>query len=157
MAVEVEIDSDLGRVRSFLGAIEQHFVPPLGQRVDLDRYAEKLSRYAVNAYLVDEGGDLAHAAVYVNDTLTRVAYLSSFGVLPVFYGTGLSHRLLAATLDVCRKAAMRSIRLEVHDRNVAAVRFYERAGFEKKGDHDGYVAMERILGGPPRLPRRDES
>ena len=71
-------------------------------------------------------------------------------VLPEAQGRGIGRRLLAATLASFPQA--RAVRLEVEQRNVRAIAFYERAGFRVvgEGDHCGgfrirHVVMEKPL------------
>lgn len=55
------------------------------------------------------------------------------GLLPAHRGHGLGARLLANALDRSWAFGFTRVELEVYASNVAAIRLYERAGFEREG------------------------
>ena len=62
---------------------------------------------------------------------TTVAGIETINVDPMFRKKGVGLRLLSAAEDLLREKGIHRIRLEVAITNQAAVRLYERAGFQK--------------------------
>jgi putative acetyltransferase len=56
-------------------------------------------------------------------------------------GRGVAPAVLARLEDVARVAGSRVLRLETGDRQLAALRFYERAGFRRCAPFGAYAAM----------------
>jgi putative acetyltransferase len=81
------------------------------------------------------------------------AELKRFYVVPDLRGRGVADALMAALLSVARDAAVRRVRLETGDRQIAAVRMYRRHGFAEIPrfgpyvDSEASVCMELTLGG----------
>ena len=57
-------------------------------------------------------------------------YLDQIAVAPEDWGTGVAKRLM----DEAKRISPARISLEVNQENARAIRFYERAGFERTGD-----------------------
>jgi ribosomal protein S18 acetylase RimI-like enzyme len=71
----------------------------------------------------------------------RRVYLHHFGILPSFQKRGLAGLLLGHTLKAVQKIGLQ-VKLEVHRKNLNAVRLYQRAGFKKLGDYDVYIIRD---------------
>src|SRR5262245_19499235 len=65
------------------------------------------------------------------------------GLLPDYRGQGLVRRLLREVLNEAFAKGLRRVELEVFFSNVAAVRLYEREGFQ----HEGRKRRGRVLDG----------
>jgi len=72
-----------------------------------------------------------------------------------FIGQGLGARLMAAVHEQARQRGARTLWLGVYDRNVRAVRFYERFGFAKVGGQEflfgGQVYIDPVYAAPVTL------
>jgi diamine N-acetyltransferase len=60
-----------------------------------------------------------------------------------FQGQGFGRVLLEKALEIAGQKGKRYAWLGVWEKNTAAIRFYERMGFEKAGTHDFFMARER--------------
>ena len=60
----------------------------------------------------------------------RSGYLDQIAVAPEDWGTGVAKRLM----DEAKRISPARISLEVNKENARAIRFYERAGFERTGE-----------------------
>lgn len=84
---------------------------------------------------------------------TRVAGVETINVDPKYRKEGVGLRLLSAAESSIRHKGMQRIRLEVSLANLAALAFYEKAGFKKSGclknyyfyDHDGSRDAMRMI------------
>ena len=61
---------------------------------------------------------------------THHSYLGFMYVVPEHRGKGVNKLVLNALLDWSRRRGVNDIRLEVYTENAAAIRAYEKAGFE---------------------------
>ena len=63
-------------------------------------------------------------------------------VRPASRGSGAAQAVLGRLEAVAREAGQTVLRLETGDRQLAAIRFYERAGFRRCGAFGAYAAMD---------------
>lgn len=101
----------------------------LSQRVELTVYAEKLAENADVIAMQENGVCIGMAAMYVNDTATKTAYISLIGIRNNYQGMGLGGQLLNYCASEAQKAGMEKIRLEVDGDNTNAQKFYRKHGF----------------------------
>ncbi len=108
---------------------------------------DRLSRRSLQRFLrsktaqvivADEGGRLAGAAVVLFRPRSSVARLYSIAVAPHLGGRGLGAMLLDAAEDAALARDCRSIRLEVHQTNHAAIARYRKSGYREFGRHKRY-------------------
>lgn len=66
------------------------------------------------------------------------------GCLPAYRGKGLGGRLLGATLDHARRFGLEKVELHVYTSNTAAIRLYERFGFEREGLLRSYRKLDGV-------------
>jgi [ribosomal protein S18]-alanine N-acetyltransferase len=107
------------------------------------------------AFLVAcRGATLLGYAVLLFRRGTKAARLYSIAVTADEAGRGVGSRLLSAAEDAARKRSAARLRLEVRADNPAAIRFYERRGYEQVGQRAGYYedGMTALLFSRP-LPR----
>jgi ribosomal protein S18 acetylase RimI-like enzyme len=122
--------ADAAQVAEHLRACDAGFVPPLGDRVDLDVYAEKIVQRA-ERFEAWSGEQLAGlVAAYCNDDGRQTAFVTNVSVLPPRRGGGIAQRLLRACVAFVRDAGFERIELEVDPRNSAATLLYRKLGFE---------------------------
>lgn len=127
--------ADATQVADHLRACDAAFVPPLGKRVDLDLYAQKIVQCA-ERFEAWSGEQLAGlVAAYCNDAGRRTAFVTSVSVLPPRHGEGIALRLLQACIAFVREAGFERIELEVDLQNSAATLLYGKLGF--KATHSG--------------------
>jgi ribosomal protein S18 acetylase RimI-like enzyme len=69
------------------------------------------------------------------------------GVLPAFRRHGVGTALLAATVELAREQGARTVSLSLSERNAAARRLYDRAGFVVIGREGDSLSMRLDLAG----------
>ncbi len=106
------------------------FQPRLSSRVAISEYVEKLFRSAERFELWIEDDLVGLVAAYVNDPSRQNAYITSVSVLAPWQGAGLAGKLLSFCVEHITRAAFSSIRLEVAQDNISAIRLYERLRFK---------------------------
>jgi GNAT superfamily N-acetyltransferase len=82
---------------------------------------------------VRDGADVGMARGSMDPDEPHVSWLESMWVAPEARRTGVGQVLVGAVVDWARAAGATSLRLDVADDNLPAVRFYERLGFEPTG------------------------
>ena len=121
-----------------LQACSDHFIPCLAERVDLNRYAEKLTQHA-STYEAWSGEQLVGlVAAYLNTLQGRkIAFVSNVSVVSEFARRGIATRLLQIFHDELRKSEFACVELEVSSANERASRIYLRLGYvevDQQGD-----------------------
>lgn len=132
--------------------IEQHllacdaaFSPPLSATVDISIYARKLAEKSVR-FEAWGGGVLAGlVAIYCNDEMRRIAFISNVSVLEEWRGKGVAKRLLQSGLTHAKNAGFAMASLEVELQNAAAIALYRSLGFSFHGAGGQRVTMSLAL------------
>lgn len=65
----------------------------------------------------------------------EVLVVHALGVVPAYLGTGVSHRLVDAALEIARQQDCKAVRLDTYVENMPARKLYERHGFRDLGCH----------------------
>lgn len=79
----------------------------------------------------EEAGRLAGTAIMLFRPRSAVARLYSIAVAPHMGGRGVASLLLRAAEDCALRRRCRSVRLEVHETNAAAISRYQKSGYRE--------------------------
>lgn len=134
-------EATAAQIAEHLRRCERDFVPALGGRVDIDRYAEKIAARATRFEGWDADTLVGLVAVYENDPGAAVAFITSVSVVPEHQRRGLAGALLTRAIESARAGGFDRIALEVGRTNPAAVRLYAGAGFGIAAEQDGIATM----------------
>jgi [ribosomal protein S18]-alanine N-acetyltransferase len=103
---------------------------------------------------------VAGVAVVLFRANSSTARLYSLAVAPKHTGRGIASALLAAAEKMARSRKCQFLRLEVHEKNRAAIKLYCKAGYEQFGRHHHYyqdrghaLRFEKALTRPSRPGR----
>ena len=135
---------DHDRVDRLLKKLDLAYTPPLSTLLDIRDYAAKLVEHATILIADLDGSDIGIAAMYANDLTAKRAFLTTIGVLPDFRGFGIGSRMLEALIEIAQEQGMKTILLEVHPSNTAAMRLYHKYSFVKTG-HEEKHSYENSL------------
>jgi len=83
-------------------------------------------------------GVIAGVAVVLFRATSRIARLYSLAVAPKHKGRGIASALLVAAEKTARSRNCQWLRLEVHEKNRAAIKVYRKAGYHEFGRHRQY-------------------
>ena len=97
--------------------------------VDKKQLAKKLSRFGAFQIPFYDAAVAGFVGYYMNDSLSKVAFLSTIVVSPGFHRGGIGTFLLYHCLRECNNSGMLICRLEVEKSNLDAIRFYKKLGF----------------------------
>lgn len=90
------------------------------------------------AFIVADGEGLVGTAIVLFRSGSQVARLYSIAVVPAMSGKGVAPLLLKAAERAARRRGCRTIRLEVHVKNHAAIARYRKQGYEQFSRHRRY-------------------
>ncbi|MCC6457185.1 MAG: GNAT family N-acetyltransferase [Caldilineaceae bacterium] len=138
------------RLLAILRVLDANYIPPVSSRQNLEIYCCKLIEHANLILAKVSGKDIGLVAIYTNDNLNSVAFISSIGVLPAWQGQGVGSILLTHSIRIARERGMRAVRLEVSHKNTVALGLYQKAGFviTQSGNEqnaDGLLILEKDL------------
>ena len=127
-----------------------------GAPVDLDALhhlerrafeTDRMSRRSLRRLLVSAGaavlvaecdGEVIGVAILLFRANSRIARLYSIAIAAPQTGRGIASALIAAAEHAARARDCRLLRLEVHEKNHAAIKLYLKAGFQEFGRHRHY-------------------
>jgi ribosomal protein S18 acetylase RimI-like enzyme len=121
-AIESEIEEHLK-------LCENNFIPPLSERVNLHRYAKKISDKAVRFEAWEENILIALIAAYCDDNENRSVFITSVSVLKEMQGKGLASKLMKQFIKHIKAHGFKQAILQVSKKNVDAIRFYGKHSF----------------------------
>src|SRR5436309_6960124 len=116
-------------IRLHLLSCKDNFCPPLGQRIDIDEYADKLSEKSMTFEAWSDETLIGLVAAYFNDPDGSSAYVTNVSVIMDFAGQGVASRLMNSCLDYAKESGFRTLTLEVSPSNDSAIGLYEKLGF----------------------------
>jgi ribosomal protein S18 acetylase RimI-like enzyme len=130
-----------GEILAHLRACDATFEPVLSGRVDLDDYAEKLSRKAITFEAWEGDVLVGLVAGYFNDLTTREGFITTVSTHPGFTGRGSASALLAMALRYAADHGFEALSLDVGEHNQSAQNLYRKWGFERIGISEGMIRM----------------
>ena len=113
---------------SFLRQVEQDFVPPLLDRIDVEIYYKKVSTYAtlIACYLGDELIGLSIS--YDNNMESKKGFVTFIAVNSRYRGNGIASHLLDIACDHAKKQGMDYMGIETN--NIVAKECYIKNNFK---------------------------
>ncbi len=119
------------KLTEFLQVVDTHFPVPLSEKVDLAEYSRKLIERADLVADISEKGDiLALAAGYIRNAENGMAYIAIVATLSEVRGQGKAGHVVRQFMSKCREHHRKGVHLYAVASNIAAVRVYEKLGFE---------------------------
>ena len=124
-----------------LRACDANFIPALSEKVDIEDYAQKLSKHAVNFEAWDGGVLAGLIAAYFNDTENGLGYITNVSTVGGYGGRGIASTLLQKCIAYGQAQQFESIGLEVNKQSLAAISLYQKFGFVTVGETDTMLKM----------------
>lgn len=118
------------------------FIPPLFKDVNIKEYSIKIKNNAITIEAWEKGNLIGLIAVYLNDLKTKKGFITNVSILKSFQGKGISSKLLKDTIDLAKKKNFKSIKLSVQEKNIKAIRIYEKHGFAQFKLIDNEIIMK---------------
>lgn len=111
----------------FLKEVDETFVTPISQKINLAEYAKKLFERATICAKCEDGKILSMVAGYTDDVVAGKAYIALVATLPEAQGKGYATALLDEFIDICKTKKLNAIHL--YSENDVAIRIYRKLGF----------------------------
>lgn len=141
MDIEYKVNnSTLNDIYCHLQAVNQNFVVPLSQRLDIEEYAQKLYSKSIRVEAWHNNDLVGLVAYYYNIQEYRF-HISNVSVIKQFEGQGIATRLLHTVINEAERLEVKTIDL-LADRIVS--NFYIKRGFHV-GRLIDYHTNEMIL------------
>lgn len=122
----------------------QKFLTPtlVDEGININEYAFKIHRSS-KVILVKDNCDvtIGIAAVYMNDTKRKTAYLTLLIICDKMQGCGIGHNLLTRLEAYSEMNGMNFMRLEVKKQNANAILFYKNHEYEIESETDNTYYM----------------
>ncbi|SMD46059.1 Acetyltransferases [Aquiflexum balticum DSM 16537] len=140
-----KIEGDSKRVEDMLFLLDEFYIPTISSIVSIPHYAKKLLEKA-HVYIPKVGNqDCGVLAFYMNDNISKTAFISSIGLLPAYQGKGLALLMLEFFESTCKKNYFNQLQLEVHQSNTKAIKFYKKFGFVPVEDRGLFILMKKEI------------
>jgi len=142
----VQIEScDLDKAKTLVFATNYDFDPPLSQTIDIDKMAEKWSKYAKFLTLHNEDDEVVALVVFYENRDERFLYIPHFVVRSPFRHQGVGHACIEYLLEAEKIDGYNVLRLEVLKTNDNAIQFYHKEGFERKEERENTYLLEKPI------------
>ena len=126
-----------------LRACSSYFDPPLGDRVQLDQYAEKLARSSVTFEAWDDKVLIGLVAAYLDGKDTPgQGFITNVSVMPEYQGRGIARDLVRLCHRSAKEKRLERVRLHVSPNSQVAVDLYSKLGYEPLGQENSRLVME---------------
>jgi ribosomal-protein-alanine N-acetyltransferase len=117
------------------------FEPSLSSRVEIRAYAQKLHDRAIRFEAWLGQGLVGLVASYSNQSDRVTSFVTSVSVLPECQGLGIGAKLMSQCIEHARNLNFREVALEVNERSVNAILFYQKLGFHTLSSSDSTLTM----------------
>jgi ribosomal protein S18 acetylase RimI-like enzyme len=121
------------------------FNPPLYTYVNIEQYAIKIRDNAVTFEAWDENELVGLVAVYFNNLITRVGYITSVSVIEERQRAGIATNLMRKAIEFGKKKDFKELRLELNINNSSAIKLYKKSGFVFNGTNNDRIIMSCLL------------
>ena len=143
-AVQIE-SCDIEKAKALVYATNYDFDPPLSQSIDIDKMAEKWSKYAKFLTLHDNYKELVALVVFYENKEERFLYIPHFVVRAPFRHKGVGHACIKYLLETTKSEGFEMFRLEVLKTNANAIQFYHKEGFGLKEERENTYLLEKEI------------
>ena len=124
-----------GDMAAGLSVVHKSCFNPAWQAHDFSQFLERDSCIALAAFLQGKGQPVAFILLRL---ALDEAEIISIGVMAKHRRRNIAVALLDAAIDQLEEAGITSLYLEVSEANKAAIKLYERFGFERVGERKSY-------------------
>ncbi|MCM1261869.1 MAG: GNAT family N-acetyltransferase [Butyrivibrio sp.] len=128
--MEVVIVQDRMEKRKIIEVCNTAFSVGMLRLSNIEDVFNKIDKNAVFIAAYDKNMPVGYVAIYANDYVSKIAYISMIAVLENMQRKHIGSELMNRCIVEATKNNMEYIRLEVHKSNQKAISFYEHYGFE---------------------------
>lgn len=136
---------EVEKAKVLVCATNYDFDPPLSQSIDIDKIAEKWSKYAKFLTLHNEDNERVALVVFYENKEERFLYIPHFVVRAPFRHKGVGHTCIKYLLEKTKSEGFETLRLEVLKTNANAIQFYHKEGFVLKEERENTYLLEKSI------------
>ena len=118
---------------SFIKDVEQDFVPPLLDRIDVETYYNKVNTYAAFIECYHDNDLVGLLISYVNNKETRKGFVTFIAVKNCYRGNGIAGNLLDKACEFAKYNGMSVLGIDTN--NIIARDCYIKNGFKLIESH----------------------
>jgi len=115
-------------------------------KMTLEDYVDKITTKANIITDVKNDDFRGFIAFYDNDNKSRVGFLSFLAVSKSFEGLGIASHLINKAITILQEKNFVEFKLEVSKKNINAIKFYTKFGFEVIENKLDRFSMSKALG-----------
>lgn len=121
-------------------------LPPLqGEEEYVDSVTEKICENGIVYCMLLKEKIIGFFAMYVNDTVTKTAFISFIAVGIPYRGSGYGSVLLDKAVQTAKENNMKILKLEVLKDNLIAQQFYKKHGFNVVSEGENSIYLEKNI------------
>lgn len=144
--IEYSIDrADCIAINKHLLTCSNSFIPALSNTVNVEEYSKKIRKNAVTFEAWDSNQLVGLIAVYFNDFIDKIGYVTNVSILQNYKGNKISNGLLVQCIDYAKNNGFEILRLEVHKNNNIAINLYKKFGFVVTSNIEDHIKMELLI------------
>jgi ribosomal protein S18 acetylase RimI-like enzyme len=136
---------DAEAVCTHLMNCDEDFITDLLARMDVKKYAEKITSLATRFEALYKGRLVGLVACYLNDPDKKFGFITNVSVVGGFKGKGIAYQLMQDAISAASRLGFDKIRLEVRNINKAARALYEKCGFERMEEKKDLIIMQKRI------------
>lgn len=131
---------DTRKIFEYFTSSNQEFIPALDERVNLEEYVEKIAKNADIFWIKNQEKVCGMCAIYFNIGID--AFITSINIRQEFQRKGCAQLLINRVINEAKRRDIKKIRLKVYQENSKAINFYDKVGFIKVENAEGWISME---------------
>lgn len=115
--------------KEYIEVCDSAFTISVINRENFSELFSKIDKFAIFIGLDYDGQKAGYAAIYANDIITNIAFITLIVIGEEYQRLHLGTQLLSECFEYAKNAGMRTIKLEVLKCDVGSIRFYETNHF----------------------------
>jgi len=128
-----------------LHKVNQLFIPPLENRVDIEKFSDKIFDTAVTFEAWEDEKLVALISSYFNNMVDNYGFINNISVEEQYATQGIATSLMKSCIEYGRNNHFKVLGLEVCSHNIKAIRLYEKFDFKIIESNDDFFKMEKKL------------
>lgn len=125
--------------------VDNEFSPPLSQKRNIDLYVDKIIKNAVVFCIWDQESLVGFVALYCNNLIDKIAYITMVAVHTQYRNKGLASNLIVSAINYAKKVGFKKIQLEAYKSNFVAEKLYQKLGFSVANQNSNSYLLELNL------------
>jgi ribosomal protein S18 acetylase RimI-like enzyme len=128
-----------------LNSCNLNFTPSLSEKVDLVGYADKIYEKSVTFEAWFNETLVGLIAAYFNNLGDLTGFITNVSVIHEYNGKGIASELLNRTIDYAVKNGFKYICLEVNNKNIQAIKLYQKFNFYITNQKKELIFMKKDI------------